>query len=124
MIASLVLNVVLDLIDHKMSLQDAVDASRIWMTDPAGGFAWNYAPRPGAPTFDQFCPPLPDNNCVGVIQDLRAIGHIVARRPQVQLDEPTFGSLASVAVDPATFALQGAADALRQRDATAVVVPR
>ena len=131
LIPSLVLNIVLDLIDHKLPLQDAVDASRIWMAQlpppPApvpGTFSWNYASRPGAPSIDQVCPPLPDNNCVGVIQDLRAIGHSVARRPQVQLSEPTFGSLASVAVDPATFALQGAADALRQRDATAVVVPR
>jgi gamma-glutamyltranspeptidase / glutathione hydrolase len=129
LIPSLVLNIVLDLIDHKLPLQDAVDASRIWMSQPLpvtipGTFSWNYASRPGAPSIDQVCPPLPDNNCVGVIQDLRAIGHSVARRPQVQLSEPTFGSLASVAVDPATFTLQGAADALRQRDATAVVVPR
>jgi|RhiMetdeSRZDD1v2_1073273.scaffolds.fasta_scaffold30827_4 gamma-glutamyltranspeptidase / glutathione hydrolase len=128
-IPSLVVNIVLDLIDHKLALQDAVDASRIWMSQPppvqpaaAGSFAWNYASRPGAPTFDQFCPPLPDNNCNGVIQDLRAIGHVASRRPGV--NDPTFGSLASVAVDPATFALQGAADSLRQRDATAVVVPR
>jgi gamma-glutamyltranspeptidase/glutathione hydrolase len=128
-IPSLVLNIVLDLIDHKLSLQDAVDASRIWISQPppvqpaaAGSFAWNYASRPGAPTIDQFCPPLPDNNCVGVIQDLRAIGHVASRRPGA--NDPTFGSLASVAVDPATFALQAAADALRQRDATAVVVPR
>jgi gamma-glutamyltranspeptidase / glutathione hydrolase len=130
-IPSLVLNIALDLIDHKLPLQDAIDASRIWMAQlppppvsVPGTFSWNYASRPGAPSINQVCPPLPDNNCVGVIQDLRAIGHSVARRPQVQLGEPTFGSLASVAVDPATFALQGAADALRQRDATAVVVPR
>ena len=128
-IPSLVVNIVLDLVDHKLALQDAVDASRIWMAQPPpppdpvpGSFAWNYASRPGAPTFDQFCPPLPDNNCVGVIQDLRAIGHVASRRPGA--NDPTFGSLASVAVDPATFALQAAADALRQRDATAVVVPR
>jgi gamma-glutamyltranspeptidase/glutathione hydrolase len=128
-IPSLVLNIVLDLIDHKMQLRDAVDAARIWIAQvpgqPApvpGSFAWNYAARPGAPTFDQFCPPLPDNNCVGVIQDLRAIGHVASRRPGA--NDPTFGSLASVAVDPMTFALQGAADAVRQPDATAVVVAR
>jgi gamma-glutamyltranspeptidase len=121
-IPSLVLNVVLDLIDHKLAVQDAVDASRIWLTQPIGTFAWNYASRPGAPSFDQFCPPLPSNDCVGVFQDLRAIGHTVARRPQT--GDPTFGSLVSVAVDPMTFALQGAADAVRQPDATAVVVAR
>jgi gamma-glutamyltranspeptidase len=125
-IPSLVLNVVLDLIDHKQSLQDAVYAARIWgwigIGPQSGLFAWNYASKVGAPTFDQFCPPPPDNRCSGVIEELRKISHMLSRRPGA--NEPAFGSLASVGVDPSTFALVSAADDVRQRDATAVVVAR
>jgi gamma-glutamyltranspeptidase / glutathione hydrolase len=121
-IPSLVLNVVLDLIDHRLSLQDAVDASRIWGTLPSGSFSWNYAARPGAPSINQVCPPPPSTACVGEIEELRNIGHIVGRRPTAA--GAVFGSLTSVGVDPATLALQGASDSVRQTDATAVVVSR
>lgn len=121
-IPALVLNVVLDVIDHELSLQDAVDASRIWGVDPVGTSDWNYAARQGAPSYDQVCPPAPDPNCVGVIMELRAIGHAIARRPGA--NAPGFGSLASIGVDPSTFALVAAADRNRQADATASVVER
>lgn len=121
-IPTLVLNVVLDLIDHRMPLQTAVDASRIWLTVSGGTFAWNYAARPGAPSINQSCTGTPPNLvCSGVMEELRAIGHAANRRSLGA--DPTFGSLASVGVDPATFALQGAADP-RQADASALVVTR
>ena len=122
-IPSIVLNVVVDLIDHRLPLQQAVDAARIWLTQPNGSFAWNYAARAGAPTFDQTCAaPVPSTDCRGEIEELRKIGHITGRRSLG--NTPTFGSLASVGVDPATLALVGASDDVRQPDARAVVVPR
>lgn len=122
-IPALVLNVVLNVIDHRLSLADAVHSSRIWLTTPAGTFAWNYASHPGAPSFDQSCAsPAPSTDCRGVMEELRAIGHAVARRTNAT--EMAFGSLASVGVDPATLALVAAADDVRQTDARAVVVPR
>ena len=121
-IPALVLNIVLDLLDHGLSAQNAVDASRLWGILPSGSVDWNYAARAGAPTLDQVCPPLPDQNCVGVIMELRAIGHTVGRRPST--GAPTFGSLTTVAVDPDTFGFEVGADSNRQLDATAAVVPR
>lgn len=120
-IPSLVLNVVLDLIDHHMQLQQAVDASRIWLTLTSGSFSWNFAARPGSPSIQQECQPLPSTQCQGEIEELRKIGHIVPRRPTAA--GAVFGSLASVGVDPDTFALAGAADP-RLADAAALVVPR
>ena len=121
-IPSLVLNVVLDLIDHGMPLQTAVDASRIWTARPDGNFGWAYAARPGAPTFDQFCAaPFPSRDCTGEIEELIRIGHIAGRRPTAA--GALFGSLASVGVNPATSALEAAADP-RKPDATAIVVAR
>ena len=125
-IPSLVLNVVLNVIDHRIPLQQAVHASRIWLTNTDGNFSWNYAAgwpaAPQGPSFDQTCPPLPSNDCHGVIQELRAMGHIVARRPTAAA--AVFGSLASIAVDQASFDLVAAADDIRQRDAKAAVVSR
>jgi gamma-glutamyltranspeptidase / glutathione hydrolase len=113
-IPSLVFNMVLDLVDHHLSLQQAVDASRIWTRNDAnvarttdGNFAWSISLN-GAPAITQ-----------ATIDALRTIGHVVGRNPS----GATFGSLASVGVDLDTFALHGAADG-RQMDATAVVVSR
>jgi len=120
-IPSLVLNVVVDLIDHRMSLQQAVDASRIWLTNPNGSFAWNFAARPGAPSIQQECLPPPSIVCQGEIEELRKVGHIVPRRPSA--GDAVFGSLASVGVENG-HELRSAADDRRQGDATAGVVHR
>ena len=122
-IPSLVLNVVLNVIDHRLPLDGAVHSSRIWLTNPNGTFAWNYSSHASAPSFDQFCSaPAPSTDCRGVMEELRAIGHAVARRTNA--NDMAFGALASVGVDPATLGLVAAADDVRQTDATAAVVPR
>jgi gamma-glutamyltranspeptidase / glutathione hydrolase len=115
-IPSLVLNVVLDLIDHRMPLQQAVDASRVWVAHvpgllATGAFAWNNGRR-GAPSFS-----------LVEIDALRDLGPPRPMRVPSARDE-IFGSLASVAVDLGTFELQSAADDQRQTDASATVVHR
>jgi gamma-glutamyltranspeptidase/glutathione hydrolase len=110
-IPSMVLNVVVDLIDHRMPLQQAVDASRLWITQSTGGWAWNSGRR-GAPSFS-----------LVEIDALRELGPPRPVRVPSARDE-IFGSLASVAVDLATFELQSAADDQRQTDASAAVVQR
>lgn len=110
-IPSLVLNAVLDLVDYRMALQQAVDASRLWIAQPTGVWAWSHGRR-GAPSFPQ-----------EVIDAFRALP-----MPRPPLNPPArdevFGSLASVGVDPATLDLIGASDDVRQPDARSVVVAR
>jgi len=113
-IPSMVLNIVVGLVDHHMALQTAVNASRIWLSTPMGVFAWNRG-RNGAPTIE-----APE------IEALGAIGPpppnaFPARNPPRRDD--VFGSLASVAVEPGTFALQSAADP-RLDEASSQVVQR
>lgn len=110
-IPSIVLNVVVDLIDHQMPLQQAVDASRLWIALSTGAWAWNTGRR-GAPSFS-----------LAEIDALRDLGPPRAMRVPNARDE-RFGSLASVGVDPDTFALLSAADDQRQADAVATVVQR
>jgi gamma-glutamyltranspeptidase/glutathione hydrolase len=110
-IPSLVLNVVLDLVDHRMTLQQAVDASRMWIANPSGAYAWNRGRR-GAPSFAQ-----------SEIDAIRDLGPPRPMRNPSTRDE-VFGSLASIGVDPATLDLIGAADDARQPDAAAEVVER
>ena len=110
-IPSLVLNFVLDLVDHDLSLQQAVDASRLWITQTNGLWAWNGGRRE-APSFS-----------LEEIDALRALGPPRPVRVPSARDE-VFGSLASVGVDLDTFALQSAADDARLQEATAEVVER
>lgn len=109
-IPSLVLNIVLDLIDHHMTLEQAVNASRIWLTLASGTFAWDSG-KNGAPAIPQAS--------IDAIRAAQQPPRSVAAAPT----NSNFGSLASIGVDLDTFALHGAADA-RQADATAVVVSR
>jgi gamma-glutamyltranspeptidase / glutathione hydrolase len=110
-IPSLVLNIVLDLIDYDIQLQEAVDASRLWISNPDGAWTWNHGRR-GAPSFPQ-----------GEIEALWALG---PRRPPLvpPARDEVFGSLASVGVDQETVELRSAADDQRQADAGGVVVQR
>ena len=111
-IPSMVLNVVVNLIDHRMPLQQAVDASRLWIAQSnPGAWAWNSGRR-GAPSF-----------ALAEIDALRELGPPRPMRVPSARDE-IFGSLASVAVDIDTFELQSAADDQRQTDATAQIVQR
>jgi gamma-glutamyltranspeptidase/glutathione hydrolase len=110
-IPSIVLNVVVDVIDHRMPLQQAVDASRLWITQSMGAYAWNSGRR-GAPSFS-----------LVEIDALRDLGPPRPMRVPSARDE-IFGSLASVGVDLNTFELHSAADDQRLADATASVVQR
>lgn len=110
-IPSLVLNVVLDLVDHHMPLQQAVDASRMWIAAPTGAYAWNHGRR-GAPSFS-----------LAEIDALRELGPPRPARVPSARDQ-IFGSLASVGVEPETVELVGASDDARQPDAVAAVVER
>jgi gamma-glutamyltranspeptidase/glutathione hydrolase len=110
-IPSIVLNVVVGLIDHQLPLQQAVDASRLWIALSTGGWAWNSGRR-GAPSFS-----------IVEIDALRELGPPRAMRVPSAKDQ-MFGSLASVGVDLDTFAVESAADDQRQADAVASVVQR
>jgi gamma-glutamyltranspeptidase / glutathione hydrolase len=111
-IPSMVLNVVIDLIDHRMPLQQAVDASRLWIAQSnPGAWAWNSGRR-GAPSFS-----------VVEIDALRELGPPRPMRIPSARDE-IFGSLASVGVNPGSFDLESASDDQRLADALAVVVER
>jgi gamma-glutamyltranspeptidase/glutathione hydrolase len=102
-IPSIVLGLIVDLIDHHMTLQQAVDAPRMWVADARGDAAVN----------------------VGISQEtidaMRALGDRVSRNPAPR---PALGSLSSVAVDGETFKLEGAADRSRIPEASAVVLRR
>lgn len=105
-IPSLVFNVVTNVVDHAMTLQQAVDAPRMWGAVPdvkAGNanFAWN--PEIGQPTIDA----------------MRALGDQIARRPTTG-----FGSTSSAGVDTATLDLAAVSDHRQWSDPAAVVIPR
>jgi gamma-glutamyltranspeptidase / glutathione hydrolase len=105
-IPSLVFNVVLNVLDHGMTVQQAVDAPRMWgavpnVNPPSANFAWN----PGVP--------------LETIAAMRAIGDQIARFPT-----NGFGSTSSAGVEPATLDLVGASDRRQWSDPLATVIPR
>jgi gamma-glutamyltranspeptidase/glutathione hydrolase len=104
-IPSLVFNVVTDVIDHGMTLQQAVDAPRMWgmsanVMPPNANFAWN----PGIPQ--------------STIDAMRGIGDQIARFPTAG-----FGSASSAGVDPSTLGLVGVSDRREWSDPLATVIP-
>ena len=105
-IPSLVFNVVTNVVDHGMTLQQAVDAPRMWgavanVNLPNANFAWN----PGIP--------------LETITAMRAVGDQIARRPTTG-----FGSTSSAGVDPATLDLVGVSDVRQLPDPKATVIAR
>jgi gamma-glutamyltranspeptidase/glutathione hydrolase len=105
-IPSLVFNVVTDVVDHRMTLPQAVDAPRLWgavanVNPPNANFAWN----PGIP--------------LETIAAMRAVGDQIARRPTIG-----FGSTSSTGVDPATLDLVGVSDVRQWPDPKATVIAR
>jgi gamma-glutamyltranspeptidase/glutathione hydrolase len=106
-IPSLVFNVVTNVLDHGMTLQQAVDAPRMWAAvanqpNPLNAnFAWN----PGIPQ--------------ETINAMRAIGDQIARNPT-----NGFGSTSSAGADTATLDLVAVSDRRQWSDAAAVVIPR
>jgi gamma-glutamyltranspeptidase/glutathione hydrolase len=100
-----VFNVTLNLIDHGMSIQDAVDAPRLSVTS-AGG---NVGIDNGAPgsKFTGFPP--------ASLQGLRDLGHTVGAPSDI-------GSVQAVVVDAQTGKQYGAADS--RREGTVIGLPR
>jgi gamma-glutamyltranspeptidase/glutathione hydrolase len=105
-IPSLVFNVVTNVIDHGMTLQEAVDAPRMWAAVPNVAVPGaNFARNPGFPQ--------------ETIDAMLAIGDQIARRTT-----PGFGSTSSVGVAPATLDLVGVADKRQWSDPRAAVIAR
>jgi gamma-glutamyltranspeptidase/glutathione hydrolase len=105
-IPSLVFNVVTNVVDHGMTLQQAVDAPRMWgavanVNPPSANFARNAG-------FPQ-----------ATIDAMRALGDQIALRTT-----NGFGSTSSAGVDPATLDLVGASDRHQVTDPAATVIQR
>jgi gamma-glutamyltranspeptidase / glutathione hydrolase len=105
-IPSLVFNVVTNVVDHGMTLQQAVDAPRMWgavpnVNPPNANFARNVG-------FPQ-----------ATIDAMRALGDQIALRTT-----NGFGSTSSAGVDPATLDLVGASDRRTINDPAAAVISR
>ncbi|MCC6249760.1 MAG: gamma-glutamyltransferase [Rubrivivax sp.] len=91
-----VLNVTLNVIDHGMTIQQAIDAPRLSVTAAGGAIAIDVG-NPAAPTpFDP-----------AVLTALRTLGHTVNAPADI-------GSVQFVAIDPRTGRLYGGADARRE----------
>jgi gamma-glutamyltranspeptidase/glutathione hydrolase len=105
-IPSLVFNVVTNVVDHGMTLQQAVDAPRMWgavanINPPSANFARN----PGFPQAS--------------IDAMRALGDQIALKTT-----NGFGSTSSAGVDPATLDLVGASDRRAIADPASAVIAR
>jgi gamma-glutamyltranspeptidase/glutathione hydrolase len=100
-----VFNVTLNLIDHQMTLQDAIDAPRLSVTAANGGIAIDNG-APGS-RFTGF----PSAS----LQGLRNLGHSVGSPADI-------GSVQAVLVEPKTGKQYGAADA--RREGTVIGLPR
>ena len=105
-IPSLVLNTVLNVVDHGMTLQQAVDAPRMWgaVANVSRGNA-NFARNPGFPQ--------------ETIDHMLAVGDQIAKRTT-----PGFGSASSSGVDLADLTLVAASDRRQFTDSASVVIPR
>ncbi len=102
-IINTVLNVTLNLIDHGMPLQQAIDAPRLSVTDAVGKVSCE-----GGATYKQ---PL---FSVATQDALRNLGHIGLGEPGTDGCRDQIGSVQAVAIDPATGAHHGAADPRRE----------
>ena len=98
-----VLNVTLNLIDHKMTLQDAINAPRVSITGTASTISRDNGIAPAAPL------------APATLAGLAALGYSVA----APLD---IGSVQAVLIDPRTGRQYGAADA--RREGTVIGLPR
>ena len=95
-----VLNVTLNLIDHKMTLQDAINAPRLSITSTASAISM----EPGFPQ--------------STIDGLRTLGYTVS----ITTPGGEIGSVQAVLVDPVTAYQYGAADS--RRGGTVIGLPR
>jgi gamma-glutamyltranspeptidase/glutathione hydrolase len=98
-----VLNVTLNLIDHKMTLQDAINAPRVSITSAASTISRDNGIPPAAG--------IPQ----ATVDGLTALGYTVGAPADI-------GSVQAVLVDPRTGRQYGAADA--RREGTVIGLPR
>jgi gamma-glutamyltranspeptidase / glutathione hydrolase len=105
-IPSLVLNTVLNVVDNGMTLQQAVDAPRMWATaaNAKRGNA-NFARNDGFPQ--------------ATIDRMLLVGDQIAKKTT-----PGFGSASSAGIDLANLTLVAASDKRQFADQGAVVIPR
>jgi gamma-glutamyltranspeptidase/glutathione hydrolase len=103
-----VLNVTLNLVDHGMSVQQAIDAPRLSVTHPGGQITCESGTTPG-------------NFAVAVQDALRALGHVGLGDPGTDGCTATIGSVQAVTIDWAADAHRGAADP--RREGTVIQVP-
>src|SRR5574337_627298 len=98
-----VLNVTLNLIDHRMTMQDAIDAPRVSITSTGSAISRDNGIAPAAPISD------------ATVAGLKVLGYTVGAPGDI-------GSVQAVLVDPKTGMQYGAADA--RREGTVIGLPR
>ena len=102
-IINTVLNVTLNLIDHGMTLQQAIDAPRLSVTDAGGKVSCEGGATYMQPRFS-----------VATQDALRNLGHIGLGEPGKDGCQDQIGSVQAVAIDQSTGAHLGAADPRRE----------
>ena len=98
-----VLNVTLNLIDHGMTLQQAIDAPRLSVTNATGKVSCEGGQAFMQPRFS-----------IATQDALRKLGHIGLGEAGTDSCQETIGSVQVVVIDPATGAHRGAADPRRE----------
>ncbi len=98
-----VLNVTLNLIDHKMTLQDAINAPRVSITSATSTLSRDIGVAPAS------------GLAQATVDGLKALGYTV-------LDPVDIGSVQAVLIDPRTGRQYGAADG--RREGTVIGLPR
>jgi len=104
-----VLNVTLNLVDHGMTLQQAIDAPRWSVTHAAGRIACEGGQDFMQPGFS-----------IATQGALRDLGHVSLGEAGTDACQATIGSVQGVGIDPTTDARRGAAD--RRREGTVIRV--
>ncbi|RJG07652.1 gamma-glutamyltransferase [Noviherbaspirillum cavernae] len=103
-----VLNITLNLVDHGMSIQQAIDAPRLSVTSAAGAISC----EPG------MTPAIPATSLLG----LQALGHLVPLVNGVPTCSSTIGSVQGVVIDLKTGKQYGGAD--QRREGTVISLPQ
>ena len=103
-----VFQITLNLIDHGMSIQDAIDAPRISVTSPAGAVSCEMGAL--APLLFTPTPPLSP----AVLEALRGLGHGIPMPPTPPCATNPIGSVQAVIIDLQTGKQFGGADPRRQ----------
>jgi gamma-glutamyltranspeptidase/glutathione hydrolase len=106
-----VLNVTLDLIDHGMTMQQAIDAPRLSVTNAAGKVSCEGGQAFMQPRFS-----------IATQDALRTLGHTGLGDAGTDGCRETIGSVQAVVIDPASGAHRGAADP--RREGTVIQVGR